>query len=63
MKNLKFYDSFLWIKFNYLNDTEPLPGDSLFFTIKLPGLSGTHLINFSHPADLNPGPWIGNPVP
>ena len=34
-----------------------------FFTIKLPGVSGTHLINFSHPADLNPGPWIGNPVP
>ena len=47
MKNLKFYGSFLWIEFNYLKDTESLPGDSLFFTIQLPGVSGTHLINFS----------------
>ena len=47
MKNLKLYGTFLWMGFNYLKATESLPGDSLFFTIQSPGVSRTHLINFS----------------
>ena len=46
MKNLKLYGCFLWMEFNYLKATESLPGDSLFFAIPSPGVSGTHLINF-----------------
>ena len=46
MKNLKLYDSFLWMGFNCLKATEPLRGDSLFFTTQSPGSPGTHLINF-----------------
>ena len=54
MKNLKLYDSFLWMDFNCLKATEPLQGDSLkfkvlvFFTTQSPGVPGTHLINFDH---------------
>ena len=46
MKNLKLYDSFLWMGFNCLKAAEPLRGDSLFFTTQSPGFPGTHLINF-----------------
>ena len=31
--------------FNCLKVTEPLRGDSLFFTTQFPGLPGTHLID------------------
>ena len=31
--------------FNCLKVTEPLRGDSLFFTIQFPGFPGTHLID------------------
>ena len=33
MKNLKLYDSFLWMDFNCLKATEPLQGDSLKFKV------------------------------
>ena len=33
--------------FNCLKVTEPLRGDSLFFTTKSPGVPGTDLINFN----------------
>ena len=46
MKNLKFYDSFLWMGFNWLKATESVQGDSLFFTTQSPGVPGTHLTNF-----------------
>ena len=46
MKNLKRNDFFLWMGFNWLKATEPLRGDSLFFTTQSPGVPDTHLINF-----------------
>ena len=36
---------FLWMGFNSLKTTEPLPGGSLLFTTKFPEIPGTHLIN------------------
>ena len=40
----KMHGSFLWIGFNCFKVTEPLPGASLLFTTKSPGLPRTHLI-------------------
>ena len=40
-----FLAPFLWIGFNCLKAAEPLGGDSLLFTTKFPGFSGTHLID------------------
>ena len=34
---------FLWMGFNCLKATEPLRGESLLFTTKLPEIPGTHL--------------------
>ena len=33
---------FLWMGFDYLKATEPLRGDSLFFTDQSPGVPRTH---------------------
>ena len=41
----KLYGPFLWMRFNCLEATEPLRGDSLLFTTKSPGGPGTHLID------------------
>ena len=46
MKNLKFYSSFLWMEFNYLEATEPLWENSLLFTIQFQEVPGNHLISF-----------------
>ena len=46
MKNLKLYRSFLWMKFNCHEATEPLQGDSLLSTIQSLAVPGNHLINF-----------------
>ena len=53
MRNLKniystknFFFLFLWMGFNFLKATEPLRGDSLLFTSKSLGVSGTYLIYF-----------------
>ena len=35
----------LWMRFKCLKVTEPLQGDSLFFTSKSPGVPGTYLID------------------
>ena len=35
----------VWMGFNCLKATESLQGDSLFFTTKSPGISGSHLID------------------
>ena len=43
-KKKNFTAPFLWMEFNCLKATEPLRGDRLFFTIKRPEISGTHLI-------------------
>ena len=36
---------FLWMGLNFLKAAEPVPGDSLLFTIKSPAVSGTYLID------------------
>ena len=41
----KNYSPFLLFGFNCLKSTEPLEGDSLFFSIKCPGVSGNYLID------------------
>ena len=46
MKNLKLYGPFLWMGFNSVKATVPMQGDSLYFTTKDSGGSGTYLINF-----------------
>ena len=41
---LQFY-FLLWMEFSCLKVTETLRGDSLLFTIKFPGIFGTHLMD------------------
>ena len=43
-KNVKLYGSFIWIGFNCLISTKPLPGDSLLLTTKSPGVPGTRML-------------------
>ena len=69
----KRYDPFLWIGFSCFKVSEPPQGDSLFFTIQFPGVSGVQLIDLNKKKDwVDPGatqwfwiqnPWIGNPAP
>ena len=64
---------FLRMGFNCLKATEPLQGDSLYFTTKSPGVPSTHFIVLGRMkgcADLGAtrwfwteDPWIRNPVP
>ena len=71
-KKKKLYGLFLWMGLNCLKAIEPLRGDSLLFTTRSPGVSGTHLINPGRMkiwVDLgatqwfwNQDPWIGNPA-
>ena len=46
LKKKNFFTLFLWMGFNFLKATEPLRGDSLLFTSKSLGVSGTYLIYF-----------------
>ena len=41
----------LWMGISCLKTTEPLRGDSLLFTIPLPGVSGTQLIDLGRMKD------------
>ena len=41
----KNFTAFLRMVFNYLKTTEPIRGESLRFTIKSPGVPGTHLVD------------------
>ena len=45
-KKQNFFTLFLWMGFNFLKASEPLRGDSLLFTSKSVGVSGTYLIYF-----------------
>ena len=69
IKNLKHYGPFLWMRFNFLKATEPLPGDSWLFTAQSPGVPGTLLINFNglkdrdnHDLEATLQIWIWDPV-
>ena len=43
--------------FNFIKATEPLRGDILLFTVKFPGVPGTHLIDLGQMKD-----WVDNSV-
>ena len=46
-RTLKKLDgSFLWMGFNCLKAMDSLRGDGLLFTIPLPGVPGTQLVDF-----------------
>ena len=73
MKNLKLYDTFLWMGFNCLKAIDPLQGGSLLFSTQSLEVPGTHLINLrmmkgwiklgADHGFLAEDSWIGNAAP